>query len=286
MANNISNSFINIYHDSIILRAQQKGSHLRKAVRLETFEGEYFDVSLLTKSEASEVSEGSALSTTDQTTVVRRLNTKWYKHNSKFNKFEKVKLIADPRAPFQESGAAAINRKIDDVVIAAFDADAITGKIGDGTASFDSTMTVTATGSNSFGVTEMIAAMTKLRENDVYGDEMYMVISEKTAQELLNDTTYTSSDFNILRPLMAGELVPFMGFNIFTSNRLLTDGNGFRKCFAWAKSGMCLGISKDIKTELNKLTHLDDQPWEVRTDIIVGATRLEEEKVVKILVQE
>ena len=50
----------------------------------------------------------------------------------------------------------------------------------------------------------------------------------------------------------------------------------------WLKSGMGLGVWGDIMTDVSQRKDLTSLPWQVYVKLTIGATRLEEKKVVKI----
>jgi len=51
----------------------------------------------------------------------------------------------------------------------------------------------------------------------------------------------------------------------------------------WAKSGMHLGVWGDIQTSISQRHDLQGEPWQAYVKMTMGATRLEEDKIVKIL---
>jgi hypothetical protein len=98
----------------------------------------------------------------------------------------------------------------------------------------------------------------------------------------MKDEKMVSNDYNVLRPLVDGNVVKFMGFTIIPCNRIGTDGNGDDKVLYWAKRGMCLGVGKDIST---KITERPDKNYatQVFASMSIGSTRLEEARVGIIL---
>jgi hypothetical protein len=117
----------------------------------------------------------------------------------------------------------------------------------------------------------------------------------------LATTQVTSSDYNSVKALVDGKIDTFMGFKFIRSQRLPTrsgtlafdtatgavgsgggDAAGYRRCFAWAKSGLLLAIGIDSISDISerKDKSLATQVYHAQT---CGATRMEEEKVVEIL---
>jgi len=119
-------------------------------------------------------------------------------------------------------------------------------------------------------------------ESEVSEDEeKFIACSAKQITDLLESTEVTSSDFNSVKALVQGEVDTFMGFKFIRSERLNTDGNGDRQCIAWAKSGLELGVGADVVTEIAPRPDKSFSMY-VYLSMAVGATRLEEEKIVEI----
>jgi hypothetical protein len=98
----------------------------------------------------------------------------------------------------------------------------------------------------------------------------------------LESTSITSSDFNTVKALVQGEVNTFMGFNFITSTRLAHNtGTDVRTCFAYAVDGITLAVAKDLTVRIDERP---DKGYSVQVYacMSIGATRMEEEKVVEI----
>ena len=122
---------------------------------------------------------------------------------------------------------------------------------------------------------------------------------------LLGETSITSADFNSVKALVQGEIDTFLGFKFIRTERLATlatgpsynkaDGtygtgsetfaNNSRRCFAWAQDGLLLATAKDVT---GKISERADKSYstQVYACMGIGATRMEENKVVEILCNE
>jgi len=82
--------------------------------------------------------------------------------------------------------------------------------------------------------------------------------------------------------LVQGNVDTFLGFKFIHCERLGVDGSGDRRCIAWAKSGMHLGMWNDITT---KISERADKSYATQVYVkgTFGATRTEEKKVVEII---
>ena len=108
----------------------------------------------------------------------------------------------------------------------------------------------------------------------------YLVCGPKQVQDLLATTEVTSSDFNTVKALANGEISSFLGFNFITSNRL-SIASSKRLCLAFAMDGVKLALGQDIMTRIDERSD-KGYATQVYVCMTMGATRMEEEKVVTI----
>ena len=113
----------------------------------------------------------------------------------------------------------------------------------------------------------------------------YLVVGPKQISDLLGTTQVTSSDFNTVKALANGEIsTSFLGFNFVTSNRL-TLASSKRLCLAYAGDGIKLALGQDIMTRIDERSD-KGYATQVYVCMTMGATRMEEEKVVTIQAHE
>jgi len=140
-----------------------------------------------------------------------------------------------------------------------------------------------ALASSQLGQTLNTLAKQKLDAGDVDPSiKRHIVVSPTEIQDLLNNTTVTSSDFNTVKALVQGEIDSFMGFKFHVSNRLTTNGAGNTQCIAFAEDGILLGIGKDVTARIDERSDKSyaTQVYYCQT---IGATRMEEAKVISVL---
>jgi hypothetical protein len=112
----------------------------------------------------------------------------------------------------------------------------------------------------------------------------HIIVSPKQVSDLLNNTTVTSSDFNTVKALAQGEINTFVGFNFIVSNRLTDDGTS-RQVIAFASDGLKVAMGKEPSAKIDERADKSyaTQVYYCQT---MGATRMEEAKVVEIACNE
>jgi hypothetical protein len=112
----------------------------------------------------------------------------------------------------------------------------------------------------------------------------FIVVSPRQITDLLGTTEVTSSDFNTVKALANGEINSFLGFNFIVSNRL-SIASSKRKCIAFAQDGITLGVGKDVQARIDERAD-KSYATQVYYCMSIGATRMEEEKVVEVQAHE
>ena len=178
-----------------------------------------------------------------------------------------------------------MNRSIDDVIITAMNASADTGVAG-GTSTALPSGQKTATSDQSDGLTiaKLRSAKYILDNNDVDPSlKRFVVCGPKQIQDLLGTTEVSSSDYNTVKALAMGQVDSFLGFNFIMSTRLNKDATYTtdRLVFAFTEDAIKLAIGKDVSA---KISERADKSYatQVYYAMDIGATRMEEEKVVQI----
>ena len=109
---------------------------------------------------------------------------------------------------------------------------------------------------------------------------LYCAVSAEELDDLLGTTQVTSSDYNTVKALVQGDIDTFMGFKFLGTERL-SESSSVRTCPAWAEDGILLGLGQDAE---GKIDERPDKNYstQVYYSMCIGATRMEEVKVVQI----
>ena len=282
MSSQITTAFVNQYSSNIQMLSQQMGSLLRGAVDVESVNGEkaFFD----------QVGSAAAVLRTTRhadtplidTPHSRRMVTMSdYESADLIDDQDKVRLLVDPTSTYARAAASAMGRAMDDVIIAAAIGTAKTGKDGSTSTALPSTQKV-AHGSANLTIAKLLSAKQIMDESSVDPSiSRYLVCAPDQISALLNTTQVTSSDFNTVRALTTGEINSYLGFNFIVSNRLTTDSDGNRAVIAFAGAGIKLAMGKEPTARIDERSDKSyaTQVYYCQT---IGATRMEEAKVVEI----
>ena len=102
---------------------------------------------------------------------------------------------------------------------------------------------------------------------------------------MLGITEVTSADFNTVRALAQGDVTSFMGFEFLVSNRLQLANTDDRLCYAFTEDAIKLAIGKDVTARIDERAD-KGYSTQVYYCMSIGATRMEEEKVVEVACDE
>lgn len=196
-------------------------------------------------------------------------------------------MLIDPASPYAEAASMAMGRAIDDAIVAAADGTAYTGVDGGTSTPFDTNMVVdvqtvwpgVSAADTGLNVAKLIAASKLLGQNDVDPDEeKFLIPNARQISSLLKDDKLSSHDYNIVKPLVDGNVTKYMGFTIIPCNRIGVDSNSDDKVLFWAKGGLLLGLGKDISTRISERAD-KNYATQVFASMTIGATRMEEARV-------
>lgn len=204
--------------------------------------------------------------------------------------FDELKTIVDPKSAYVTNASNAVGRAWDDAIIAAAFAAATIGTDAGSlsTESFDTTnhRVVTAFGAaaaTGLTVAKLIEVKRIFRKYhvDLETDPVTLVIGSKQESDLLNQTEVVSTEFNERPVLVDGQVKRFLGFDIVVSERLAVASN-VRSVIAFAKSGLYLGVWKDMTNRVSIRNDLSGEPYDLYTQTSFGATRLEAGRVLEV----
>ena len=286
MSSQVTTAFVEQYKSNVMDLVQQKGSRLRSAVMSDTVQGKKKFYEQVGTTNAQLRTSRHADSPLVNTPHLRRSMTlEDYEWGDLIDNADRVRLLIDPTDAYARNAAWAMGRAMDDVIISALLGTSYTGVSGGTSTALPSTQKI-AHNSTGLTIEKLITARKIFNSNDLDTDEqLYMAVNAAMLEDLLLETEVQSADYNTVKALVRGEIDTFLGFKFIHTERLGTDATPNRQCIAWAKSGIQLGIGADIKASVAPRADKSFSTY-VYYSMCLGATRLEEEKVVEIAVVE
>jgi hypothetical protein len=238
----------------------------------------------------------------------RWVSTTPYHNAYQFDKDDDLQMKLDPAGAIVKELAFARNRKVDDIIIAAFDATVNSGRRNN-----SSTITWASEGGNikytptsggrtiphdcsegncsasDTGMTVEKIELVKeyfMNNNVDYTLPIYGLISPRQATNLFGQEEYVNIDYNSTKPLTTMMyLRQWAGVNWIVSTKVVkgssndvdADADVF-KCWFWTPDAMILGVADSITVEMSTRDDLS-YAQQVYLHMNMGAMRHDEDKV-------
>ena len=282
MSTQITTAFVEQYSSNIQMLSQQKGSILRDKVRLESVTGKnaFFDqVGSVTATVRSTRHANTPQSDTPHSR--RRVSLVDYEFADLIDDLDKVRMLVDPTSTYALAAAYAMGRAMDDAIITAATGSSDTGVAGGTAVALPASQIIAEAGTTGMTIAKLREAKEIIDLADVDPSlPRHIIVSPKQISDLLGTTEVTSSDFNTVKALAQGDINTFLGFNFIVSNRL-NIASSKRDCIAFVSDGIALAVGKDATARIDERA---DKGYvtQVYYSAAFGATRMEEDKVVKI----
>jgi len=307
MSFTVTDAFVQQFSGNVAYLAQQVESRFRGKVLEDMITGESAYMEQVAPSAAQKITSRHSDSPIMNTQHLRRRLAPYdYGWGDLVDNLDKVKLLIDPTSTYARTGAMAMNRGQDDEIITAFFGTAYTGHSGgtvltwpNGNSESVPTQpggTVVAvndwaygngSGNSGLTISKLVSASVALdaAEGDE-GEDRYCAIKAIQKGNLLATTEATLKEFGVakddLAPLRDGKIAFILGFQLIHSERLQANASSQWRIPAWRKSAMGLGVNKDIAAQMAPRPDKRFSMY-VYLDMSIGATRLEESKLVEIV---
>ena len=282
MSTEITTAFVEQYSSNIQMLSQQKGSLLRDKVRVESVTGKnaFFDqVGSVTATVRTTRHSDTPQSDTPHSR--RRVSLVDYEFADLIDDLDKVRMLVDPTSTYALAAAYAMGRAMDDAIITAATGSADTGVAGGTAVALPAGQIIAEAGTTGMTIAKLREAKEIIDLADVDPSlPRHIIVSPKQITDLLGTTEVTSSDFNTVKALAQGDVNSFLGFNFIVSNRLAV-ATQIRDCIAFVSDGIGLAVGKDSTARIDERAD-KGYATQVYYSAAFGATRMEEEKVVKI----
>ena len=193
--------------------------------------------------------------------------------------FSQAKVNFDERSELVQVLGNAIGRRQDQLILDALSAASGTGTVSNDIGGSDTNM----------NVAKLREAKRLLDRANVPPEGSHIILHASGLASLLSETAVTSSDFNTVKALVAGEINTFLGFTFHilgdrSEGGLAIDGSLDRTCFAFHKDA--IGYAEGIapRTEINYIP--EKTSFLVNSVFSAGAVAIDAEGIVKITARE
>lgn len=283
-------AFIQQYNNTIYLLAQQLDTRLRGAVMVDsnwTGIAKFYDQ--YNQDTAIELMTRYADTPVQLPDFRRRMVTPRYFVSSTLeDPKDALQMAIDPKSTMMQAKMAAFNRTTDDILISAMGGTAYTGQTGSTAVTFATANQIVYnqfTTGNGLTKAKVLSAKRLLDAAEVDANDRFLAHTAAQLEDLLNTTEVTSSDYNVVKALVQGELKTWCGFSFIHTERLLTDASSNRLIYAWQRAAIQLAVQKEIEGRIDERAD-KNFAWQVYMRMCMGSTRLEESRIVQIACSE
>lgn len=291
MSFQIPEAMVQQYADNFRVQYQQKTARLRPWCQIESgIVGQSKSTERLGKAEAYDITSRHA----DTKFVEVPHSRRWLDLADKgwadlIDKLDKVRLLADPTDGYAAQAVAALNRQIDDLILAAARGNA---RSNNALIALPVSQKIAA-GGTSLTLAKLLTTKEILDGNEADDDASLqadgqggparvIAVNAKMLTSLYGTTEIKSVDYNSVKALAEGAINTFLGFKFVRTERAQKDATATTGyATAWSRGCVALGIGQEINTSVDRRPDKNNA-YQVFADMSMGATRLEDEGVVEI----
>jgi len=278
----VTEAFVQAFSANFVHLAQQTESRLQGRVRIEAnIVGDSKKINRIGATAAQKRTTRHG----DTPLIETPHSTRWidlddYEWADLVDELDKKKMLASPESDYLKAGVAAMNRAKDDVIYAAARGSA---RSSSGSVALTAGQKI-AVGAAGLTKAKIISTKKLFRANEAdeeNGENLYFTYGAEQMEDVMGDTTLTSSDFLAVQMLQEGKVAKrWMGFEWVPFERAVKVAAD-RFQIAWAKSGVALGVGAEVMT---RLTERADKSYAMQpyARMSIGSVRVEEAKVVEV----
>lgn len=279
MAISIDNAYVRTFEANVRQLAQQTASKLRGYVRTVNKDSESHRFDRLAAVQASpKGSPRTASPVSDAVWSGRKTLIGTFHAGEQIEPEDITQMLADPKSEVTIAIAAAMNRQVDDIIIA----DATGAALDqDGSAQTFPVSQVVGDYSGEISVDAILEVDEIFYDNDVDPDiKRCWVMGPKQRRKLLQLLEVTSGDYQNSKALSNGYMPGFMGYDFIISTRLNIPTADQIDNLVFTERAIGLHISKDIWAKVAERPDLSFN-WQLYAAMSMDAVRVEDEHIVK-----
>lgn len=295
MSFTVDTAFVHEFENRIHRQLAENPSELRNTVRIKPgVRGKTYNVERLGSVELVSLTTRHADTPFTEIPHSRRRLTLTDKAGSELiDEMDEVKMLISPESDYAARFAEAYNRFQARTIINALLGSSLAVAADDTVTSITlpSTQQIAA-GGTGMTMTKLNQAVRMFNQAGVPQTDRHIAVSGYAIEDLLADTTVTSSDFSNLNALRTGTFPAgaiWMSFQWHVISDAVPDANQLilpkvsttRSCVAWHKEAAVLGVAKELSVRMAELP-TKNYSLQVYVNASMGATRVEEERVIQI----
>ena len=274
----IDSAFIEEYEDNVRHLAQQMETRVRPHVYEVSSGGEAYNFETLGATDAIEKTGRRVPTDYVEEDWARRVaQPKTFNHTMTIEHEDRVQMLVNPDSNYALNQAMAMNREMDQLIIAAASGTALDGEgtpvalpveqiIGDGTVPI--TFDLVTQSQEQFMKSEIMPDVHKV-----------MVVGPTQVRKLMQLTENISADYVQANRLQQYGIAPnWMGYTWIVSNLLEAPEVGELYCIAYTMRGIGLAVNQDTFTRIGENPSMSYM-WQVFSQWTMGAVRVEDEHV-------
>lgn len=277
-----------MFKSTLLLEAQQMGSRLEQAVRIEPMEGNktFFD-KLAKVSSYVKTSRGQDKTLADISFERRQVIETTNSFDHLFDREDLIKYVNDPKSEVVQSAVSALGRTKDLIIHNAIAGSTVVTQ--NGSTSNVALSTAIASGSTFLTTAKLRTAIARLHSNHgISGNERLICIAP--ADQIIAiavETQTVSSDFRAKKPLEGPGIISglsgFLGIDFIAYDEQILLNGSEERVFLMAEGAVKLGIFAPLTVSVDRAVTKVMNPDILSVYESIGAVRMYEEKVVDIL---
>lgn len=279
MAINIDDVYVQTFENNVRHLAQQKEAKLIATVQHRGEESQNHNWETLGTLDANEKTTARQATPEQDALWGRRVTlARTYDVGTTTELEDPIQMLVDPNSNLTRAVAMGMNRKKDDVLIAAATADAL---LGDGTTLAFPAGQVVGDGTAPISFDFVTEIQEKFMNNDIDPEvPKVFIVGPTQVRKLMQLTENTSSDYVNAQRLLSYGIVPnWMGFTWINSTRLLNPLAGEISCLAYTMDALGCNTNADVSIKVAQDPSISFA-WRIYAHMTLGAVRVEDEQIV------
>jgi hypothetical protein len=290
MVDTLNQTLVTQFTDMVNHKAQQTESFFRGRVLQKPVKGNRLDWQNLRPGEDTEITSRYQAVTAGAPQHERLGATvKGYTQTWLVDRSDDLQSLIDLESPYVSALSQTMARRFDQVVADAALGAVLTGADLTGSQAFNGVTVTAGSGLTYAKLREVLAAFYSKGVGLTADEKLYLAITEKEHSTMLSQVELISGDYRSDFVIEKGRIASALGMNVIvfpsapsTGTSIINPQSGtVNNCFAFANTGICVGINSEIEVRVEPRFDLVDSK-QVKAIFRLAALRTDEAKVVKI----